>query len=82
MVISVEKYGCPVPPAKNTTFPLFKSATASSFEKSFVHVPQAKGVYTLVSIPSVLKISDTYIQFIIVANIPIPSALGVLLCPQ
>ena len=44
LVVSVEKYGCPVPPAKKVTTPSSRLFTASSFEKSSVNAPQVKGV--------------------------------------
>ena len=57
--VSVEKYGCPVPPAKKQTFPAFMDDTASSLEKSSVNEEQRKGVNTLVPIPRDLNISET-----------------------
>ena len=57
--VSVEKYGCPVPPAKNTTIPFSKYLFALSFEKSFVKEPHSKGVSTAVFIPTLRKISET-----------------------
>ena len=72
--VSVEKYGCPVPPAKNTTIPFSKYLLALSLEKSFVILPHSNGVSILVLSPCDLNISDTYMQFIMVASIPIWSA--------
>ena len=41
--VSVEKYGCPVPPAKNTTIPLLRNILfARSLENSFVKEPHCK----------------------------------------
>ena len=59
LVVSVEKYGCPVPPAKKATFFSAKHAFASSLENSFVIAPQANGVKISVFIPTERKISDT-----------------------
>ncbi len=72
--VSVEKYGCPVPPAKNTAIPFEKYLFALSFEKSFVNEPHSNGVSTFVIMPAERKISETYMQFITVANMPIWSA--------
>ena len=57
--VSVEKYGCPVPPAKNTTLPCLKYLLALSLEKSLVIAPTANGVRISVSMPVLLKISET-----------------------
>ena len=50
--VSVEKYGCPVPPAKNTTFPSFNASTAASLENSVVNAPHTNGVNTSVFMPA------------------------------
>ena len=55
--------------------PRSKYLFALSFEYSFVIDPHSNGVRTAVFIPTYLNISDTYIQFITVASIPIWSAL-------
>ena len=59
LVVSVEKYGCPVPPAKNTTIPFSKYLFARSFENSFVMLPHSNGVRICVFIPTERKISET-----------------------
>ena len=51
--------------------PREKYLLALSLEKSLVNDPTSKGVSMLVIIPSALNISDTYIQFMTVASIPI-----------
>lgn len=64
-----------MPPAKNTILPCLKHSLAKSLEKSLVMEPHAKGVSISVESPTERNISETYIQFIIVASIPIWSAL-------
>ena len=59
IVVSVEKYGCPIPPAKNTTIPCSKYLFARSLENSFVIFPHSNGVRICVFIPALRKISDT-----------------------
>ena len=52
------KYGCPVPPAKNTTIPFSEEYLfARSLENSFVKEPHSNGVKMLVIIPTERKIS-------------------------
>ena len=46
--VSVEKYGCPIPPAKKTISPFSSADTAASFENSSVNAPTWKGVITCV----------------------------------
>ena len=53
-----EKYGCPVPPARKMTLPLFIAATALSLENNSLTVPQANGVKISVFIPQQRQISD------------------------
>ena len=50
--VSVEKYGCPVPPAKKITLPDSIAATAASFENREVNAPHTNGVNTSVFIPT------------------------------
>ena len=58
VAVSVEKYGCPVPPARNTIFPASNDSITLSFEKSEVNEPHANGVRISVLIPTLLHISD------------------------
>lgn len=53
--MSVEKYGCPVPPAKKTTFPCASASFAASLENSFVKDIKKKGEAAKVAVRNVRR---------------------------
>ena len=59
LVVSVEKYGCPVPPAKKVTTPFSRHSTAASLVNISAIGPMVNGVNTFVFMPTLRKISDT-----------------------